>query len=111
MGTIFGGSMASATDPIFMIQLINILGNDYVVWDKEATIKFRKPANQSVFADFHFTQEEIDQIKKDVKMKNEIDILKKVSLTNKEGDKLFAEVNKTIYIADKNHYKEKRKRK
>ncbi len=40
VGSIFGGSLFSATDPIFMIQLMNILGNDYVVWDKSANIKF-----------------------------------------------------------------------
>jgi len=30
VGTIFGGSMLSATDPIYMIQLMNILGEDYI---------------------------------------------------------------------------------
>lgn len=34
MGSIFGGSLFSATDPIYMIQLINILKDDYVVWEK-----------------------------------------------------------------------------
>lgn len=111
VGTIFGGSMASATDPIYMIQLMNILGEKYVVWDKEATIKFRRPANQSVFASFLFTPAEIEQIKADVKSKNEIDLVKHVNLTNQAGDKLFAEVTKTIYIADKIFYKAKRKSK
>ena len=31
VGAIFGGSMQAATDPIYMIQLLNILGDDYVV--------------------------------------------------------------------------------
>ncbi len=108
VGTIFGGSMASATDPIYMIQLMNILGEKYVVWDKEATIKFKRPANQSVYAHFLFTPEEIDQIKKDVSVKKEIDLIKRVKLTNQDGDKLFAEVIKTIYVADKTFYKAKR---
>ena len=34
--SIFGGSMFSAVDPIYMVQLLNILGEDYVVWDKSA---------------------------------------------------------------------------
>ena len=41
VGSIFGGSMLSATDPIYMIQLLKILGDDYVVWDKSATIKYK----------------------------------------------------------------------
>ena len=65
-GSIFGGSLFSATDPIFMVQLINILGNDYIVWDKSAKINYRRPARESVFATFSFRQEEIDKIKADV---------------------------------------------
>ena len=38
MGTIFGGSMYSAIDPIYMIMLIRCLGPGYTVWDKAATI-------------------------------------------------------------------------
>ena len=43
VGSMFGGSLFSATDPIYMIQLVQILGNDYVVWDKATEIKFKKP--------------------------------------------------------------------
>jgi hypothetical protein len=34
VGTIFGGSMNSAVDPIYMVILIRRLGKDEVVWDK-----------------------------------------------------------------------------
>ena len=43
VGTIFGGSLYASCDPIYMIMLIQILGRDYVVWDKAASIRFRKP--------------------------------------------------------------------
>ena len=43
VNSIFGGSLFSSVDPIPMVQLINIIGNDYVVWDKSAEIYFRKP--------------------------------------------------------------------
>lgn len=46
VGSIFGGSLLSATDPILMVQLINILGNKHVVWDKAAAIKFKRPAKE-----------------------------------------------------------------
>ena len=39
VGTIFGGSLYGAVDPHYMIMLIKILGPDYVVWDKAATIR------------------------------------------------------------------------
>jgi hypothetical protein len=108
VGTIFGGSLSSATDPIFMIQLMYILGKDYVVWDKGSTIKFRRPADQTAHAKFTFNGEEINQIKNDIAQNKEIDLIKKMAITNKDGSIKFAELNKTIYIADKEYYKEKR---
>lgn len=111
VGSIFGGSLFSATDPIFMIQLINILDTNYVVWDKAATIKFKIPARETCYIDFIFTKDEIIQIKKDVEKNKEIDVVKNIKLTNKDKTVVFAEVSKTIYVADKNYYKEKRKSK
>lgn len=53
MGSIFGGSLFSATDPIYMIQLINILKDDYVVWDKrppyDTSVPQKKPCLQNLF--------------------------------------------------------------
>lgn len=43
VGTIYGGSMYGAADPIYMLMLIKVLGSDYVVWDKAASIRFKKP--------------------------------------------------------------------
>ncbi|SEB35102.1 Acyl-coenzyme A thioesterase PaaI, contains HGG motif [Tenacibaculum sp. MAR_2009_124] len=109
VGSIFGGSLFSATDPIFMIQLINILGKEYVVWDKKATIKFRRPAFSSGFVDFVFTDHEIETIKERVKIEKEIDLVKEIKITDKSGSVVFAEVSKTIYIANKQYYKNKRR--
>lgn len=109
MGTMFGGSMLAATDPIYMIQLLQILGDDYVVWDKSTNIRFRKPANQASFAVFEFTPEEINQIKEDVGLNNEIDLVKNLLIQSNEND-VFAIVDKTIYISTKSHYKAKKKK-
>ena len=38
VNSIFGGSMFAAVDPIPMVQLMNLLGDGYVVWDKAAQI-------------------------------------------------------------------------
>ena len=111
VGSIFGGSLFSATDPIYMVQLINILGTDYVVWDKSASIQYRRPAKETAFAEFSFTEDEINQLKKDAKEEGEIDLLKELKITNHDGSVVFCELLKTIYIADKVYYKEKRKRK
>lgn len=111
VGTIFGGSLFSATDPIYMVQLIQLLGKDYVVWDKSSVVKFKRPASANAYALFEFTAEEVATIKEEIKAKKELDIVKMVELTSKKDGRLFCEIEKTIYVADKEYYKEKRKKK
>ncbi len=107
VGTIFGGSLFSATDPIYMVQLIQLLGRDYVVWDKSSIVKFKRPANTNAYAVFEFTEDEVSALKQQIEDQNEVDLVKMVYLTSKEG-KVFCEVEKTIYVADKEFYKLKK---
>ena len=106
----YGGHMYSCLDGIYMVQLINLLGKDYVVWDKAATIKFKRPGTSTLFAEFKISQELLKRIKSDVVEKNEIDLKLDVNLVNAEG-KTCAEVEKIIYISSKKFYKEKQKQK
>src|SRR5512136_1645914 len=52
VGTIFGGSMYGAVDPIYMVMLIRSLGPGCVVWYKGATIQFKRPARSTLHACF-----------------------------------------------------------
>ncbi|MDG5490674.1 DUF4442 domain-containing protein [Psychroserpens sp. SPM9] len=108
VGSIFGGSMLSATDPIYMIQLIQILGDDYVVWDKSVEARYKRPAKSKIFGVFVFSEEDIQQIKQDVALNHEIDLVKTMSLVDSNQNNI-ATFKKTIYIADKQFYKEKLK--
>lgn len=107
-GSIFGGSMLAATDPIYMIQLIQILGNDYVVWDKAVTAKYKRPAKETIYGEFVFSAEEINTIKQKATQENEFDITKTMHLVNTKAE-VIAEVSKTLYIANKTFYKQKLK--
>ncbi len=107
VGSIFGGSLFSSVDPMPMVQLINILGDDYVVWDKTAEIKFKRPGKEKLYAEFTYHQEEIDRIKEQVAQQQEIEITKTTQLTTKDRDIVICEVTKTIYVADKKSYKQK----
>lgn len=107
-GSIFGGSMLSATDPIYMIQLIQILGDDYVVWDKAVEAKYKRPAKSTIYGKFIFTEEEVKEIKQNVSKTKETDIIKTMNLVD-EKQNIIATFNKTLYIADKRFYKEKLK--
>lgn len=62
MNTHFGGSLFSMTDPHFMLMLMNLLGKDYVVWDKTATIDFVKPGKGRVSAEFIISDNMVEDI-------------------------------------------------
>ena len=110
VGSMFGGSLFAATDPIYMIQLMQILGKEYVVWDKATEIRFKKPAYSHAFVTFEFNSEEIEQIIEKVKHEKEVDWVKNLKITNGK-ETIFTELNKTIYISSKQYYKEKRSKK
>lgn len=59
-GTMFGGSMYGAVDPVYMIMLIKLLGPEYSVWDKSASIRFKRPARDTLFARFFVPEEHTD---------------------------------------------------
>ncbi|MEM7053692.1 MAG: DUF4442 domain-containing protein [Pseudomonadota bacterium] len=107
VGSIFGGSLFSAVDPIPMVQLINLLDGQYVIWDKSAEIFFRAPANKDLYADFHYSQDELAHIRSTIQSDSEMEIIKLTKLTDKSGQKVYCEVKKTLYIASKAHYKAK----
>ena len=85
VGTIFGGSMFAATDPIFMVMLIKILGKDYLVWDKSTNIRFKRPGKETLFAKFLITPEEISEIKAQLETSKSLDKIYKVELKDKNG--------------------------
>ena len=108
VGTMYGGHMYSCLDGIYMVQLLNLLGRTYVVWDKAATIKFKRPGTETLYAEFNISQELIEQIKRDVAEQNEIDLKLDVHLVDGSG-KVCAEVEKIIYISTKAFFKEKQR--
>ena len=97
VGTIFGGSMYGAVDPIYMIMLMAILGRDYVVWDKAATIRFRKPGQTTLTATFTIDDAELDAIRAATAGGQPIDRTYSVALVDDEGT-VHAEVEKVIYV-------------
>jgi hypothetical protein len=107
VGTVFGGSIYGAVDPIYMIQLINILGNDFVVWDKSANIYFLKPIKSPVYARFQITNEILEDIRHKINADKKYVINLPVEFLDKNGV-VYAKVEKAIYIADKSYYKNKK---
>ena len=100
VGTLCGGNMYSAVDGVYMVMLIKNLGNDYLVWDKTATIRYKKPAKGTLFAEFQLTEGELQEIKYEVARQGKIDREYLIQLVD-ESDTVCAEVTKTIHIKQK----------
>ena len=100
VGTIFGGSLYGAVDPMYMIMLIQLLGRDYIVWDKAATIRFRKPGRSTLYATFKMDDAELDLIRDAAKNGEPFDRVYNVDLVDRDGV-VHASIEKTIYIRRK----------
>ena len=97
VGTIFGGSLYGAVDPVFMIMLMNILGPGYIVWDKVATIRFRKPGKSTLHATFTIDEPEIEAIRAATASGHSVDRTYHVNLVDESGV-IHAEIEKVIYV-------------
>lgn len=100
VGTQFGGSMFSMTDPFYMVMLIVNLGSSYIVWDKSATIRYLKPGKTKLTAEFKLTDEQINEIKSKVDREGKIDHHLVVNIFDTEGVHVAA-VDKVLYIRKK----------
>src|SRR5580765_5971655 len=100
VGTIFGGSLYASIDPIYMLMLIRILGPGYIVWDKAANIKFKKPGKETLYADFKLDDAEIDEIKRLAETERSVDRIYNVELRDKAGV-VHTVIEKTLYIKKK----------
>lgn len=100
VGCHFGGSLYAMVDPQYMIMLMNVLGEDYLVWDKAADIDFIKPGRGTVRAHFILTDAAVDQIKADTANgeKTLPNFTVRVVDTN---DEIVASINKVLYVRKK----------
>ena len=98
VGTMYGGSIYGAIDPIYMLMLMKILGPNYIVWDKAAKIRFRKPGRDTLYADFRLDGAELSEIKRFASAEKSIDRVYNVELKDEDGT-VHAQIEKTIYIA------------
>ena len=100
VGTIYGGSLYGAVDPIYMLMLMKILGPGYIVWDKAAKIRFKKPGREELYAVFKLSTDEIGEIKRLAETERSVDRIYDLDIVDRAGN-VHAEIEKTLYIAKK----------
>ncbi len=106
VGTIFGGSLFSASDPFYMLMLMHSLGKEFVVWDKSANIRFKRPGKSTLYAHFVINDQIVADISERVAYSGETDYQFVVHWKDKHGN-VHAEIDRTVYIADKDFYQNK----
>jgi acyl-coenzyme A thioesterase PaaI-like protein len=100
VGVHFGGSLYAMCDPWFMLTLINLLGPEYVVWDKAASIQFLKPGRGTVTATFHIPPARVDEIRRQADDGQKIEPTFAVDVLDAHGQ-VIAHVEKVLYVRKK----------
>lgn len=97
VGTIYGGSMFAATDPIYMIMLMRNLGPGYEVWDRAASIRFRRPGRGTLRATFRIDQHELETVHREVALRGKVDRTYRVDLAGADGV-VHAEIERVVHV-------------
>jgi hypothetical protein len=97
VGTHFGGSLFAMTDPFYMLMLMANLGPEYIVWDKAATIRYKKPGKGIVRAEFRLSDGQIDDIRVKLKTLPKYEPVFSVEVKDRAGV-VIAEIEKVIYV-------------
>lgn len=97
VGTIFGGSLYAGMDPHFMFMLMHRLGPDYLVWDKAASIRFRRPGRSTLTAICRMPDAEIAEVKRLLATEAKVDRTYTVELVAADGT-VCASIEKVVNV-------------
>jgi len=97
VGTHYGGSLYSMTDPFYMLMLMENLGREYIVWDKAANIRFRKPGKGLVKAEFRLSDAQLEEIREKLRTQEKYEPTFLIQVKEEAGD-VVAEVEKVLHI-------------
>ena len=100
VGTHFGGSLFSMTDPFWMILMLRRLGPDYLVWDQAGEIQFLKPGKGTVVAEFRLDDAVVDEIRGAAAGGEKVLRWFEVDVRNAGGE-VVARVRKQLYVRRK----------
>ena len=100
VGTLFGGSLFAMTDPFYMVMVMRNLGKEYIVWDKRSEIEYVSPGKSSVYAEFHLSDDELNEIKREVATSGKYLKWFDVDIKTADGT-VVAIVKKQIYVRQK----------
>jgi hypothetical protein len=100
VSTHFGGSLFAMTDAFYMLMVMANLGDEYIVWDKAASIRYRKPGQGTVRAEFRLSDSQIEDIREKLKTLPKYEPVFSVEVKDEAGV-VIAEVKKVLHVRKK----------
>lgn len=96
-GTIYGGAMYAAVDPLHAVLVTRHLGPDFHVWMKSARIDFRRPGRSDLFALARVTPQDIAELRATLETSPKTDRDFQLQLVDARGT-VAADVTLTVHI-------------
>lgn len=100
MGTQFGGSLYAMVDPHLMLLLMQLLGTEYIIWDKAAEIEFVRPGRGTVSSTITISDAELDDIRRHTADGRKYLPEFNLKILDDDGN-VIAKVKKILYIRRK----------
>lgn len=97
VGTLFGGSLYAAADPHYMLAFLRLLGPEYVVWDKAATIRFRRPGRSTLYGSIRIPDEELTTVRRLCSEHPKVDRTYRFEWKDADGV-VHAEIDKVLHF-------------
>ena len=85
-GTIYGGSIYAAVDPLHAVLLAQLLGpHDYVAWTKAAHVRFLRQARTGLEARVVLADKEVQAVREEAERTGKVERRYTVELTDAHG--------------------------
>lgn len=95
VGTQYGGTLYSAADPFLMLSLMQLV--DGIVWDKGATVRFKRPGRGRLYMTVRIPEDEPASIQKELETTPKFDRTYPLQWLDGEGN-VVAEVDKVLHF-------------
>jgi acyl-coenzyme A thioesterase PaaI-like protein len=105
-GAHFGGAVYTMCDPFYALILAAELGNGYAVWDKTATIRFRRPGRGTLRARFEVPRAKVELIRVAADAGQHLEPVFVAEVRNDRGE-VVAEVEKVLSIRRRDRDRER----
>lgn len=97
VGTLYGGSLFSMTDPFWMMMLTRSLGREYTVWDVRGEIDFLAPGRGDATATFELDPVTLSEIRAETADGAKHLRWFETEIVGSEGS-ILARVRKQVYV-------------